>query len=295
MRTIFFLFSLSLLSATTVWGQEYEIRFNRPAKIGQTCLYEGEMSQEQSQKVDIDGQPKTDKQSKISAKIKGKVEVTAVTKDGSIQGIKIEIVDWQLQSSAGEIPGPKPGDIVEKNAGETKQFSIKGNALTGPVAEALGQFFSLHTETDKDMDDLVMGPGKKVKVGDSWPINSELGAKDLADKIHSSISPEMIKGQTKLDAVEGSTQKLSAHIAVDASGMQMPGAPKGFRAQRFTMEDEVAGDFPVDVEQQSSNQSEEMKMDLEGSTTVDAGGKNVTVKLAMSMHLKKTAKSDWKK
>jgi hypothetical protein len=82
---------------------------------------------------------------------------------------------------------------------------------------------------------------------------------------------------------------------VDASGMQMPGAPKGFRAQRFTMEDEVAGDFPVDVEQQSSNQSEEMKMDLEGSNTVDAGGKNVTVKLVMSMHLKKTAKSDWKK
>ena len=294
--TAFFLFAFSIASLS---AQEFDIVLTRPNKVGDKCTYEGEFSEQQAQAVIIEGQPAQEHVGKVEGKVRAGLEVTKINKAGNLEEVKLTIESWDLQVDGKAINTLKAGDVVEGRGGRPSRFTLGGVPLGKEPSQALQKFFSLKTEDEKDVDDSVLGPGKKVKSGDSWAIHADAAAKELGEKIGIPMKPEMIKGIMKLDAVDGPETdrilKLSSHLSVNAAGLQIPGAPEGFLAQRFAVSVDMGAELPVDVTHQPLSGTEEVTTDVGGSNVVKREVADVTVKFLLSTQMKKKEKMDWAK
>jgi hypothetical protein len=146
----------------------------------------------------------------------------------------------------------------------------------------LDQIFSDGTK-DPGADDRVFGPGHKVKVGESWTIQSEEAARGLSKKIGSTISREAVKGSVKLENVTPVNGvpclHLSGDMQIDAGGVPLPGAPPEIKAKKFDTTFTLGGDFPVDPKVGQQAEITKMVSTAEGGGTMQ-NGTEVTFKLS---------------
>lgn len=295
MRTSLFLFT-SLAFAAALHAQEYNITLHRPYQKGDQCTFDEKVQRTQSQQVDVNGKPAQQKELSVEASLKGNLEVVEVNKNGQMTKIKFTVDQWHMQADGKDNTDLKKGDTVEGEGGKPGQFKVNGAPVSAEVASALPIFFDLKTDdSPPETDDAVMGPGKKVKVGESWNINTEAAAKDLSEKFGSPVKADMIKGTAKLESVDGAapaqTLKVSGEIDVNVAGVEIPGAP-GMVAQKFSITVKLTGNFPIDPTLPETGGAEEFTTEVEASNGTAAP---TQVKVASKDHTTKTAKMEWKR
>lgn len=277
--------------------QEYEVVLHRPLKVGQHCHYEATYSEEEAQNIAVNDQEVRSGQSKLEGSIKGDLEVTGVSKAGELMEIKLTVREWSLTADGKPTKGLKAGDVVLGRAGKPSLYTLEGSPLPQPISQALSSYFSLHQADEPNTDEAVLAPGKKVKVGDAWPIHSEAAAADLSEKFGAKLGKDMVKGIVKLDSVSGEGAQrylhLTSSLTVNAAGLKLAGLPEGVTTKRFAVSADSAGDLPVDPAKQQLNSDESLTLDVEASGELKQDGKSSVIQVLLSRKIVKKEKTDW--
>jgi hypothetical protein len=177
----------------------YEIKFERPQKVGQTFTLAQSVELTQTMVEQNGGKEKKATQH-AKVMLEGTQEVLAVDDHG--RQSKFRLVITRLEASQGGAPLETmikadvevTGTYSDNKIDFALSPSSKGE-LSKPAAEALGAFLPPHSADMKITSDDLLGTKEKKKVGESWSMNVKLLGPAMG------LSPETAVGTMKLEAV----------------------------------------------------------------------------------------------
>jgi hypothetical protein len=289
-RVLYFIAAVLFL-VSPASAQEREIVFHRDVKVGQKFEFDGSLKEEKYQKIEATGALLKDSSTKLEGVVKGLIEVTGVTSHGMANQVRLVVKEWLLKVEGQALAEIKPGDVITGEGGKPPVFKINGVKLSMDETRVLGGLLALKADDEPDTDNSVLGPGHKVKPGDSWSINAEAQAKDLKDAFHAEITPAMVKGIVKFN---GETvragepcQKIEAHITLNGAGLDIPGAPPGTKAKTFVVSVDVKTELPADVTKQARALEDETSSEILGESEVNRDGATVLVRFDLGSRVAK--------
>jgi hypothetical protein len=278
------------LISSPLAAQEYDIQFQRPSKVGDRHVARVKLSVNDDQQFTVNGDPlPTNKKESLEIDLTAQFEELAVDKDGRPTEQKLTIRSCQCTKDGESTPLFKAGDEIKTKEGRPKQFFVNGEAAKGLAAKALTELFP-PIDPDSETDDRLFGPGHKVKMGESWPINAELVLANLSKKMGVAISKDALTGSVKLESANAKNGvpclQLAGNIHINATGLPLPGAPPEVKAKKMEAEFLLGGDFPEDHSLQKMGESMELHFQAAGGGTMEKG----TTKTEISFRLQKTQK-----
>ncbi len=275
--------SIVLLACSRVFGQDYEIRMTRPAKVGQKYRLVASGSLSEQMTMSAEGQVLKSNKLLLTAELEGVVTVLQVDKLKRETKVRL-LVSKCLMSMNGKSNKkgalPKGTQVVAQLRDGEEEFLVEGKAVPKDTAKMLGLFISFSTEQVTDDD--VFGTKERKKVGDSWAVNSILAAKDLAaDGIK--VDAENIKGSTtikKVVVVDGTKcLLLSAKMTIDK--LVVP-VPPGMTVQKASVSAALSGEFPVDTSIRLLSEKKKRTMEILAKGKLDPDGPEVTLSIKMA-------------
>lgn len=282
--TLLALLVVAIAATSIATAADYEIRFQRPVAVGDTYRATGTGSDEQSILATVDGQTVQQREDKYSVEYTADYEILALTPGGRASKARLTIVRL-IRTAGGQTSELLPaGTVVSaENDGQTTFFK-QGDSTVAPIVAAALSTLGVTMASDKQVnDDQVFGTPERKRVGESWPINAELAAADLA-KMGIPASATNLSGRTTLVEVlqqaGGPVLKLTARIDIDGVN---PPLPPGIEVKSSVVSMSMSGLFPVDLTQRSKQESTSMAMELK------AGGMRDGKTMEMNM-TKKTSR-----
>jgi len=216
---------LALLIPIPAFAQEYIVKFERPAKVGE----------------------------KYSLSDSGGVSVTQTANDASYpQRVKSETEDYQVQFAAmaevlevdekgrkvkiaftvekfTKIEGSSltelvpPGKVIIANGNQETSYSLQDGSLSTQAQEALTLSLIDVAEPGAPSYDDMLGTTEPKQVGESWAVNNTLVAKalEVAEGMESlgvSVKPENVSGVAKIAGLEeiGGVEYLDIRAELEA-------------------------------------------------------------------------------
>jgi hypothetical protein len=237
-----------VMVCSRVFAQDYEIRMERPEKAG--VKYELTASGSESEYMTMSDPNQVIKEGKssISGELKGLVTILETDEMMRESKIKLTVSRCAITIDGKDYENnvlTKGTEIIALLDKPKETFLIDNK----PVPEEIGKFLSLFFTTNSSVltDDDVFGTKERKKVGDSWPVNSTLAAKDLTG-FEMPVAPEDVKGSTKLEKlvdVDG-IKCLYLRGKLQINNMTPP-LPPGFTIDLSNMTALFSGEFPVDT------------------------------------------------
>jgi hypothetical protein len=229
-------------------AQEYEIKMTRAQKVGDKYDVTAKSVSSTKAKITVDGKVE-EKSQDVAIDLAGEVtvvQVDAKTKDQSRIKMKVKSANL-VQGTAAAEPFLKAGDEVEVwHEGKEKVVTVNGNTADEELSSYLEPILSVHQDGDPSDDD-VYGSKEKKKVGDTWPINKELLAKEIAAS-GMPLLADGIAGLTKLVSVgkkDGvDCMKVEADITVK---LNIPPPVPGLKVSKGEVNVKQSGNFPIDT------------------------------------------------
>ncbi len=278
LRSILLALLLVTTGATCV-AADYEIRFQRPVVVGETYHVTGTGSDEQSLVASLDGQVVQKREDKYSVEYAADYEVLALTTGGRAAKAKLTFTKL-VRTAGGQATELLPAGTVvtAEHVGRRTVFQQGDNAVAPLVSASLSTLGITMASDNQANDDQVFGtPGRK-SVGDSWPINAELAAAELA-KMGIPAAAVNLSGQTTLAEVVqqdgGPVLRLTAKM--DIKGVNPP-LPPGIEVISSVFTTEMSGLFPVDMTKRIQQEGTSIQMEVKAGGTRD--GK--TMEMAMT-------------
>ena len=225
-------------------GGGYEVRLTRPQKVGQ--LYRISATTHQLQFVSIVGPDGADnRRDEFYGVLEAGVRVLAVDARGQPTGLALSISKCAKKVRDTEkVLVPRDTIVTASVKGDKSIFTIDGKPTDADTTMVLGMMVPLAGEHPTDDD--IFGTRRRVKVGDQWPMNSDLAASDLARD-----SPGLRK-----DDVSGTVTLAAAGKAGDADVLEVaaemtvrnvqPPAPRGVTVEKAGIQTKFSGKYPVD-------------------------------------------------
>jgi hypothetical protein len=285
------LLALAIFVVPLLPAQEQDVVFHRAMKVGYKFDIEGQLTDEQSQKIEANGVTMRDNTTRTEATLKGRVEVTGVSKHEMPQRVRVTVKEWTLKLGGRSQSEIKPGDVIEGEGGKASEFKLNGVKLSKDQTRALGRLLSLKSDDEPDTDDLVLGAGRKVKAGDAWPINLVPAAKDLSEAFHAEIAPSMVKGLVKFNGSKEIAaepcQQLEAHLTLNGAGLDVPGAPTGTKARTFMVTVDMKTDLPADTTKQPRTLEDEISSQVVGESEINRDGKSAVMRFNLGSRVAK--------
>ena len=160
------------------------------------------------------------------------------------------------------------------------QFLVGGRPVAENIKEALELFFDADARKEDEItDDEVFGTKERKKVGDTWPINAELAARQAtAEGIK--LDAGNVTGATtvvKKETVNG-TPCLRLRSTMKATGFQMP--MPGMTLDQSKVAGVFEASFPIDPSLPCLLVRERFEATFSGKGRPDPDGPEVTLEAA---------------
>lgn len=270
-------------------GETYEIRLDRPSKVGEKYGVSSLVATKTVSKVTTEGEaePRTVRDS-VGIALEGEIEVLAVTPRGAELKVactvaKCTVTDGDAQHDV--IPAGKV--ILAEWKGDKTVYAVKLDGdKTLPVPDRLAGVLDdvlRIANPDDQGNDAVFGTKEKQKVGASWPVNAEAAVKEL-DREGMKVAVEDVSGSTKLaeKTKAGGVDCLKLETkfkAKNASGSGK-GPAEGMTLEKGELSVSVTTLLPVDPALPPVTDSGVMKVKsvMKGK---DPEGKSMTVEVEM--------------
>lgn len=268
-------FAVSCALPLITQAEEYEVLFHRAATAGQKVMQRVRLSVDDQQQFTMNGKP-LDAHTVVKVELVEQREDVRVDENGYATEQKLTVQSCQCIKDGKEVELFKPKDEVVIQNGTARKFTVNGTLATDLQAMVLDQSHSSGAE-NPGADDRTFSPHRKVKVGDTWPMNSEEAAKGLSQKLGTEVSKDAFNGTVKLESVETKNAlpclHLVAEFVIKAGGLPLPGAPPGLKTSKFETTYHLAGDFPMDLKREDQGEHMSMESVAEGGGTMKNGSK----------------------
>lgn len=208
--------AISALTAvsTALGADEYKIKFDRPFHAGDTVMVSTSVTMKQSQKAEIGGQV-SEQKNDFKATIEGTETIDAVTEKAG-DPMKLTIKVTKCTKDGVELI-PAGSTLTAENVDGKTQFKVDGAEPAEDVKPVLSELVDT-SKPDSPSGDEVMGTDKPQKVGDTWPVKTDMIAKEISDG-PIQLTGDQLKGESKLTAVsvvDGKpTQTIKTTITAD--------------------------------------------------------------------------------
>lgn len=274
-----------------LFAQEFEIKLDRPEKVGDKYLLSGSGRELEHFKVSQGLKVVSETTASYSGKLDATVTVlkNGDTGDGSKLGL---IVSACKYSENGKTPEqeilPAGTEILAELQGKEEVFLVNGKPVSPEVKKVLNLFFSLRH--DKTTDDDVFGTKERKKVGDRWPVHNAEMAASLSE-VGILAKPDSIKGSTALDKIVESDGIKALRITgnVEVENLTSPALPPEFIVDKANAFVYFSGDFPIDTSKAPLSDKMDMNMWLTGRASAPNG-----IGFVLSMRMEQTVEKKYK-
>lgn len=203
--------------------------------------------------------------------------------DGNGHPMEIESLINNLSlESAGKtnILLPKDTILTVKTIDGKKVYSTGGEELPAGIKQYISDIISTYNPKSQDFD-LLYGTSKKVNIGDSWSINSELVEKEIESGI---FEVSDVKGKSTLQKVikVGKIKCLIIYTTISAKVDKYK--TTNTVAQSGSVKMTLRGFYPVDTTLQPLREMLDVKMDIKFATPNTENG---STKLEITMKSEK--------
>lgn len=172
-------------------ADDYQIKINRPEKVGAKYELNGTTHKKESSTVKMGDKVIQSRDKNVKATLTGTVEVLKVDKDGLAVKKKLTVTSFKDAEGTELL---KKGTVVFAETVEGKgQYRLAdGSKLESRVRGVIGDLFDTQSKSAADIEQ-ALGTDKRRKIGESWPVKTE----SLAKSLH--VDPKAIKGTATLE------------------------------------------------------------------------------------------------
>lgn len=185
----------ALSQPTSMPNKEYEIKLFRPVKVDQVFRLSAS-GRDMRQQRHIPGTPP--KKDELVFEVHGLLRVLATNKTGQATKVSL-ILDSCIKiegSERNEQVAEGTEVVISSGFGGHKGIQATDrNRLVSPEVERMLDV-AVDLPTTRETDDELVGTDKPQRIGDSWPVHSEVIADSLG--IGATLKKEDVTGQTKL-------------------------------------------------------------------------------------------------
>jgi hypothetical protein len=277
------LIPLILTCAAAFAADEYDLRLDRPSKPGDRTSVTGSCQTKQVMQVKVDGKVAKNERVEIAVEYEVEREVLAVNEAGKPTHDRVKVLKIAGSFNGAPATQLKSGDLIESKA-EAAGGAVLVNGERATAEQThLARALPRATARGLVKDDEAYGPGRKVKVGDEWPINPAAAAKQGADGGIPGLAPEGVKGNVKLIEVtnrEGQPcLKVRRTMEMTGAGMPVPNGPPEVKVTDFTGAMTVENEFPVDPNAVVPRSDTEMKLRMAAAGDVEKAGRKLRIEM----------------
>jgi hypothetical protein len=278
--------AVGFLFSSIAAAQDYQIKLNRPEKVGNEFRMSAVSSQSTLTTVKAEGGAPQQMNEAGTVALDAGVKVIEIDKNGSPSKIILTVETCTLkkgEAAAAEVLAK--GTVVTAFSKDgVPVFEIGGKPVTPDVAKALA--IVVHLGDGGVTDDEIFGANQRKKVGDQWPINSEVAAKDLVKK-DMPITKENLTGTVKLESAAkvDATDCLDIRAQMSGKNIAVP-MPPGLKVEEGSLEASFAQKIPVDPGARPLEQSLDITMKVAAKGKPDATGPEMTIATTVKMSQK---------
>lgn len=256
----------------------FPIKIDRPTAAGSKYEVSGTSSIDHSQRILANGQVAQEEASSGSLEVSGLVEILEVAADGRVVKARLVIEECLFTSAPGAeaveaLPaGTKiTGSLVDDASVLTAEGAV---AIPEEIKEMLDDFCPVQKQKGHLSDDAIFGTTELKKVGNQWPLNSELAAKSLGEAMETTIEAKNFQGSVLLKSKSAIDEVDCLEIVAEAAITHVaPPMPPGFTVEKGDITMAMAGHFPLDLAKKELRKSHQFTMDVHASGKGEQGEK----------------------
>lgn len=254
--------------------RRYEIKLDRPCKVGDEFVVTATFRRSSTQTVTL-GKDSRDSADEFAYELQAAVKVLEVDDAGRTYALSLDVT--QCTRSEGPTTTrlvEKPTVVLGSLTGKEGTFTVDGR----PVDKALGAVLEQlvpwgQCQRSKDR---IFGTTDRKRVGDQWPINTDLDADDLADSPFLANAKEDVKASSvleKITAVDG-VECMVVTTDVKTSNLDLLKGT-GLTVDASTVKIHGSSILPVDTALGAVERSSTMSAHVTGSGPIGPNGQTV--------------------
>ena len=254
-------------SSAVLSAEKYEIKLDRPVKVGQRFDFEATGTEQLQQRVVSAGRVIKQENSKLEGSLRARVTILAV-KDGAPVKVKIEVRSMTMKKNGEAIEAPKRGTVItgSNNDAGSEIFEVADGVLSDEAHRLLKSMIML-SDGDEISEGAFMNAKGPKAVGEQWPVDSAVLAKQMSKRGQLPMKAENVKGKTTLVSAESNKAlglkclrlKMVVEIKLDAANV-----PNGLTLRSGRVDAEGTMDVPVDTSHLGSRADMSMTFTMDG-------------------------------
>lgn len=242
-------------------AETFEIRLNRSAPVGSRVRLTVEGARHQTVRATTAGQTVADRVEDLRVHFRAVARVVAPAPGGRVRHSEYVIERFESVDEHGSHVLARRGQVLSVIRGTRRSelvATLDGLPLQPTTRVALGLVVSL--SNGGGSDDEVFGTTARRAVGDSWPMNAELGQRDLAQSLGGVTS---LTGQTRLERRVTVRRVPCLELVTTLNGAitSLPDLPPGSTIRAGTLRMSMRETLPVATELPSVSSAMDATMD----------------------------------
>jgi len=277
-----YLVALVILNiAATCWAEKesYPIQLHRAWKVGDIYDTHAILEQTEIATITLADLPPQVKTREIKANLQAQVKILEVSEHGKATSLELTVKKFTDETGKNLIDTDKV--IAVKRDAEQSSFTSKtGEDVSEEAKSFLKRLYP--PERGGTGDDAIFGDKMPRKVGESWPIDLEAGAKSFSQG-GLTVDPKEMTGTTTLKAIEEVNGEKALRIVgtIEMTNLKPP-APAGVTVESCSMKAQYSGLYPLNVSQPQAEN--EVTSDM----TILMTGNGVKIEAKAQLRQKKT-------
>ena len=212
----------------------YEIKMDRPAKVGDKYHLEALAATRTTSTLKVEGKNAPAMDESVGIRFEGDVEVTEVTDKGREKKLSCTVGTCAIKQGKQNLElVPKGTTLTAEWADGKTRYRANGKDLPEFAGTLLRRVLDI-SDPEGASDDDMFGTKERKKVGDEWPIDKEAAVRDFKQK-ELEVKSEDVDGGSKLLEVAKVDAVPCYKLEVSFEGKNLKGTGKG-AAEGMTLE-----------------------------------------------------------
>jgi hypothetical protein len=271
-------------------AEDYPIKFERPAKVGERFRLTAEANQKMERSVKF-GQAEAQKQAQdATITLTGELTVLEVSDKGRVTKTSCKVGRLEVTPAGGRATQPVEAGktLVAERKGKEKAVTLEGGGELDPALAALLQeVLSVDDPATPDNDEVFGTPDRK-KVGDSWdasPTAIRVGAErsGLTLKKDGITGKVTFVGVRKVNGVDAGAFKVEVNAEAQP-GSVLPNVPPTIKLVSGTIKDVAERTLPLDPANRSETEASDSTINMEMAGDAPGGDGKITVTVVGTRH-----------
>lgn len=245
---------------------DHAIRLSRPSAVGNRYQVTAKGSSRMQARIRVGSNPLPVNEDAVELSLQYEAEVLELDARKQPARIRIILGPSLCTRNGAAYSLPAEGTRLEVAEKEGKTVVTRdGEPVSDVLTSVLTTVISMSSSGASD-DDL-FGTPKRMKVGESWPVNSRLLAAELGGKQGIEVDPDAVQGKATLLRVVKDQGRECLQVVVDARvgrirGMQNLPDLQGLKVMKSEVRVNLDGLFPLEPALERQRQSGDMYMEV---------------------------------